>query len=311
MFSKSRPLSFNKGNGKSEAPPGCQINCWLLKAIDPGNIRLRGTRMEMHLWTEWPQMLADLPALGITLAVSRNASAVLGRKGVYPDLEFSCDGLHARSGSGSFDIDFPPWHSPLAVAEERAGGFAHFVEFRDVCGEVMHKVCLTERSRGETFVHWVQQHQSIGTEPFRAGEIPSQRWHTVQQRHSLGIEEADDVGDSAVLLELLQAAIDRQVAIRLIAGNEGVVQSANMSPKRVHPSGGWMFASDDESGLHFNPASISSVIVHHLPAMPNHPAESVLKCFDEHGALCLAVAAPCPCAIPGWNDLLQSVLPKS
>ena len=53
-------------------------------------------RMEMHLWTEWPQMLADLPALGITLAVSRNASAVLGRKGVYPDLEFSCDGLHPR-----------------------------------------------------------------------------------------------------------------------------------------------------------------------------------------------------------------------
>ena len=92
MFPKSRPLSFNKGNGKpSEAAPGCQINGWLLKAIDPGNIRLHGTRMEIHLWREWPQMLADLPALGITLAVSRNASAVLGRKGVYPDLEFSCD----------------------------------------------------------------------------------------------------------------------------------------------------------------------------------------------------------------------------
>jgi hypothetical protein len=72
-----------------------------------------------------------------------------------------------------------------------------------------------------------------------------------------------------------------------------------------------MFASDDERGLHFNPASISSVIVHHLPAMPDHPDVSVLKCFDEHGALCLAVAAPYSCAIPGWNELLRSVLPKS
>lgn len=287
----------------SQPKAGCALNGLLLKAIDPSNLRLQGNRMEISLWTEWPQMLADLPALGGLLVVSHNPSAILGKSGPYPEPEFCCSLLHARSACGSFEIDFQSWNSAQAVAEERAEGFAHFIEFRNYLGDVIHKVCLTDQSRAEAFVAWVRDHQSIGVGPLRSQVIPGSRCRTIQQRHWFGIEECEEVPADSLLF-LLEAAMAQQIAVRIITGNEGIVQAAEMTPRRASPSGEWNFISDDCTGLHFAPDRLGSVIIHHIP----ETELSVLKCFDEAGELCLSVTPPRANAIPAWNNLLRSVI---
>ncbi len=107
---------------------------------------------------------------------------------------------------------------------------------------------------------------------------------------------------------LLLEARKRQFPIRLMTGNHGVVQAAVMTPQRIAPSSGWMFASDDVSGLHYDPETFESVMVHHLPELADHPPVSVLKCFDGHGELCLAVAPPEPDRLDEWDSLLNAAV---
>ncbi len=265
--------------------------------------------MEIALWTEWPQMLADLPKLGEVLTVSNNPSAILGRSAEYPEPEFCCSALHARSACGSYEIDFQPWKSALAVSEERPEGFAHFIEFRDYRGVVIHKICLTEKSRGEAFVAWVEDHQSLGVGPLRPETLLGSRWRNIQQRHWFGLEESEEVPVDS-MENLLRAALEQEMPVRMITGNDGVVQAAEMTPRRICPSGDWVFVSDDRTGLHFAPANIGSVIIHHLPERSSEHPLSVLKCFDDEGELCLAVTPPRASAIPAWNTLLHSVIPE-
>lgn len=285
----------------------CEINRQLMKAVSSTHIRVRGPRMEISLHDHWPQMLYGLRAWGECLVITRNGSAVLGQTREYPELRFSHDYIHARSPEDTFDIDFPPFHSARMVIEERGDSFAYFAEFLDARGDVLHKVCTTAGSDLGQMVIWTEFHQGFP----RPAEAPmaalAHRWRRVQQRHWFGIEEADEVQGNALSLLLLEAR-KRRFPVRLMTGNEGVVQAAIMTPHRLAPSGGWMFASDDATGLHYDPETFESVVVHHLPELQDHPPVSVLKCFDDRGDLCLAVAPPSPDRLGEWNSLLNAAV---
>jgi putative heme degradation protein len=308
MPSPPRPPS--RASRPAQPTSGIAIERRLRDTVNSRNLHQRGPLLEIPLWTKWTQMLTDLPAWGEVLIVSRNSAAVLGSLQRYPRIDISDDEHHGRSPNGAFDLDFPAWHSAIAVSERRADDFSHFVEFRDCAGEVIHKICLTDDSDADGFVDWVEFHQSSEIGSIRPGWIDPDRWRTVQQRHWFGIEDADDVGDSATLDAIFRAAMDRQMPLRIVTGNEGVVQSALLTPRRLHPSGGWTFVCDDVTGLHFDPEGITDVIVHHVPETINYAGVPIIKAFDDHGAICLAVMPPCSCVIPRWLDLLKSTIPK-
>ncbi|WP_084400667.1 ChuX/HutX family heme-like substrate-binding protein [Terrimicrobium sacchariphilum] len=285
----------------------CEINRQLMKAVSPTHIRVRGARMEVSLHDQWPQMLYGLKAWGEVLVITRNGSAVLGQTREYPELRFSHDFIHARSPEDAFDMDFPPFHSARLVVEERGEHFAYYVEFLDGRGDVLHKVCTTNASDMEQVLIWTEFHQGLS----RPDESPmaalAHRWRRVQQRHWFGIEEAEEVQENSLSLLLLEAR-KRRFPIRLMTGNEGVVQAATMIPQRLVPSNGWMFCSDDTTGLHYDPETFGSLVVHHLSELQDHPPVSVLKCFDDRGELCLAVAPPEPDLLAEWGSLLNAAV---
>lgn len=284
---------------------GTNCSWWIKKAltgIAPSNIIRTNTGYKIRLGTDWPSMLNSLPILGNILIVTGNRTAVLGNTSVYPLLEY-----HEHRGSsmdGRFDFEFLPWGKAFATVQERRGKAAFHVEFHDYAGEVMHRLCLTDASHWEPLIEWTQCHQ--GEEKSAAGrmELPPWRWRTVQQRHWFDYDEVTVVAEEALPC-LLQAAMEKEQTINVVAGNEGAVQSAEFIPKTIHPHAEWTFASDDMTGLHFQMAAIDDVIIHDVQCPYHKTRISSLKCFDESGNLVLAITAPAGMRNERWNDFLH------
>jgi hypothetical protein len=52
-------------------------------------------------------------------------------------------------GGRPLEFDFTSWQRPAAIVEARLGGWLYAVEFSDLSGEVIHKICLTGHSNFE------------------------------------------------------------------------------------------------------------------------------------------------------------------
>ena len=114
--------------------------------------------------------LAEIPAFGKVLAISRNSHAVLGTICEYPEVDSVPCGHCGSAVDGSLEFDFTSWQRAVAVVEARGSGWLYAVEFFDGNGEVIHKICLTEQSDFETFRCWVELNQTIADiQPGAAG----------------------------------------------------------------------------------------------------------------------------------------------
>lgn len=277
----------------------------ILDGIDPSNVFEKPHLVEILLWPEWTQMLRTLPDIGEVLVMTGNSCAVLGRTMEYPNLQFCRESRHAHNGDGSFDFELIPWASALAVTKRCVHRSSHFIEFRDHTGTVIHKVCVTEKTDQARFIDWVQYHQALpGIAARSEAELPPDRWRTVQQRHWFDYDEIDIV-DPLAVSAILRDSQRLGMPINVVVGNEGVVQSAEFVPRRIHPFQQWTFVSDDVVGLHIDQTSLVDVIIHHTPAAPGGPSTSALKCFDECGALRFAVTPGSSVSTAEWNAFLK------
>ncbi len=277
----------------------------ILDGIDPSNVAEKPHLVEIRLWPEWTQMLRTLPDLGEVLVMTGNSCAVLGKTAEYPHLEFCREARHAHNGDGSFDFEFIPWASALAVTKRCVHRASHFIEFRDHTGTVIHKVCLTEKTNQDRFIEWVQYHQALpGIFPRSVSDLSADRWRTVQQRHWFDYDEVDIV-DPLAISAVLRESQEMGMPINVVVGNEGVVQSAELVPQRIHPFQQWTFVSDDIVGLHLDQTSMVDVIVHHTPAARGMPPGSALKCFDECGALRFAITPGSSVPAAEWRAFLK------
>ena len=105
-------------------------------------------------------------AFGPVLAITRNGHAVLGTIAEYPEVVSVPCGHRGRAADGSLEFDFTSWARGTAVVESRREGWLYAVEFSDLGGEVIHKICLTEQSDFEAFRAWVELNQSSGIRGF-------------------------------------------------------------------------------------------------------------------------------------------------
>jgi len=279
----------------------------LLHGIDATNVCTHGGDLRIKLWSEWAQMLNTLGGAGELLAITGNDCAVLGHTRVYPELEFCQSFRHAHSTDGAFDFEFVPWASAAAVAKTQGDASRWMLEFRDISGAVIHKICLTERSQFGPFAEWVQYHQEVPQAPRPASPVPPSRWRTIQQRHWFDYEEVECARPDAVV-SLLKAAMEEDIPVNVVVGNEGVVQAADFIPRKIQPFDAWTFISDDVVGLHLHADALVDTIVHHAPGNGDTEPFPTLKCFDDHGSLRLAITAPTYGAVPYWSQFLTSTV---
>lgn len=299
MHPSDQPLDPSPEKGPC---PRKRLLLELLKRVNPRNLRVAPGVTRIALDRNWPRMLSGLVRLGVCLRVSRSRAAVLGVLGSYPGLEFATDGSAGRSCACSLGMEFTPWDSAMAVAEERGCCAAHYLDFCDGNGEVLHRICLSEESDLGAYLEWVLLHQGTTEGPPCGAVRPFvyNRWRTVPQRHWFDYEEVFEV-PPVLVGELFDAARRGRVPLDCVVANHAVMQAAEFIPQAVRPVSNWTFASDDRVGLHFDPAAFSSVLIHQS-AEAGSPG---LKAFDDSGGLCLSIARSCATPSADWSDFLR------
>jgi putative heme degradation protein len=269
----------------------------LVASVLRENVRVADGRAMIGLWEGWPFLLSELPAFGPVLAITRNCYAVLGTIADYPEVVSVPCGHRGRSVDGSLEFDFTSWARGTAVVESRQGGWLYAVEFSDHCGEVLHKICLTEQSDFETFRAWVELNQSSSaSSSFDATRMAS--W----LENSLLLSASGCEGlRSEALSTFFQVATGERSGFQIIVGNEGVVQGVTMTPTMFRRDREWIFVGDKVAGVHLRVEKFAEVYLQRI-------AESlVLKAFDPEGHFACAVIAPSDVDLESWNQQLREL----
>lgn len=272
----------------------------LVASILRENVRVSKGRALIGLWPHWPTLLGQVHDFGRVLSIGRNGYAVLGRIGAYPEMINAACGHCACGADGSMEFYFSGWNRAAVVIEEQAAGWLYSVEFYDACGETIHKICLTSDSDFEAFRDWVELHQTVDVPAL--GEDFPRRGHEESGPVAIVPEDAIPLRPVSVNA-LLHGLIDAKRAAQFVVGCDGFVQGADLQPVALQEKGQWLFASDEDCGLHLRHERLAEVYL--LQAAPADCAPQwVLKAHDPEGRLVCAITSPRHLDAAGWNEFL-------
>jgi putative heme degradation protein len=270
----------------------------LVASVLRENVRLADGRATIGLWGNWAALLADIPAFGKVLAISRNSHAVLGSISDYPEVASVPCGHCGCAVDGSLDFDFTSWHRAVAIVEARPGGWLYSVEFSDFSGEVLHKICLTEQSDFETFRSWIELNQTTSGAPPDHANMRRGSW---LENTVLFSASGAKLLRIDVLRVFVQMATAERWAFRAIVGNAGAVQAAQVTPTVFSRNGQWFFAGDKISGVHVRAGKLAELYLHEVEEF------LVLKGCDPEGRLVCAITPPDDVDRGNWNARLRAL----
>lgn len=262
------------------------------------------------------RLFPAIQTLGDVMALTRNASCVHERTGIYEDFHF---GAHASMVLGP-EIDlrmFPKhWVHGFALLD----GPRPSVQVFDAAGDAVHKVFLTDASDRAAFAALVRnlrlsdQSESFTPQP-RAPVEPAKlravkaedlrrEWGEMTDTHQFlrmvsklkmnrlgayrvaGAPWAFALRTDAVTQVLHQAA-QGQIPVMIFVGNQGCIQIHGGPVARIEPMGPWINVLDLRFNLHLRTDHIAEVW-HVLKPTRDGMAHSV-EAFDSEGALIVQI----------------------
>jgi putative heme degradation protein len=269
----------------------------LVASVLRENVRVADGRAMIGLWEGWPFLLSELPAFGPVLAITRNCYAVLGTIAEYPEVLSVPCGHRGRAADGSMEFDFNSWARGTAVVESRRDGWLYAIEFCDLGGEVIHKICLTDQSDFEAFRAWVEVNQSSSVHPDFAG-VRVASW---LENSLLFSASGAEVLPVEALSTFFQVATAERSSFQVIVGNEGAVQGVAMTPTMFRRDGQWIFVGDKSAGVHLRVAKLAEIYLHTIDQC------LALKACDPEGRFVCAVVAAADGELDTWNKHLREL----
>lgn len=271
--------------------------------------------------------------LGDVMALTRNASCVHERRGVYSDYR---SGAHAAMVLDP-EIDlriFPShWNHGFAVIEPGEDGPKRSLQIFDAAGDAVHKVHLKPESDSMAFDRLTvalgrpDQNQTLALIPRAAPEGPKgsparaddlrRDWDAMTDTHQFnsltrrlkmnrlgayrlaGEARAARIAPNSITLAL-HAAADAGIPLMIFVGNQGCIQIHGGPVSRIVPMGPWINVMDPRFNLHLRADHIAQVWRVTKPTRTG-PAIS-LEAFDQEGQLILQVFGYRKDAAPtAWN----------
>ena len=116
-----------------------------------------------RLRPEWPAIMAALEALGEVMALTRNASCVHEKTGVYrhvsqqPHPQQQAQIGRVQGGEIDLRIFYPHWAHGFAVVEQTGQGLQQSLQFFDAQGTAIHKLFLQQHSNSEAYTRLVDR----------------------------------------------------------------------------------------------------------------------------------------------------------
>jgi putative hemin transport protein len=308
--------------------------------------RAHGLRAQ-RLRAEWPRLIAALEAVGPVMALTRNASCVHEKTGVYR--EASANGPAGREmglvlgGDIDLRVFYSRWAHGFAVDEAGDKGMQRSLQFFDASGTAIHKVFVkptTDLAAWEQVVAaCVSGDQTPGLEavapPAPAAERPDadidaqafrQAWasmrdtheffgllrtHGVSRTQALRLAEPRFVRpvDAASAQQALSGAASTGTPIMVFVGNPGMIQIHTGPVKKVAVMGPWLNVLDPGFNLHLREDHIASAWVVRKPTSDG--LVTSLELFDSQGetiAMFFGERKPGRPELCAWRELIDGLV---
>lgn len=267
----------------------------------------------------WPTLVAGLEGVGTVMALTRNASCVHEKTGVY-------GGCSANGPAGremglvlGQEIDlrvfYSRWTHGFAVDEQGERGLQQSLQFFDAHGSAVHKVFVQPGTNLDVWAALVRAHRSDVQEPglvatppdapgaetpdalvdvaaFReawAGLRDTHEFFGLLRRHALTRTQALRLADpgyaqrveASAARDVLQAAARDALPVMVFVGNPGMIQIHTGAVKRVEVMGPWLNVLDRGFNLHLREDHIAQAWAVRKPTSDG--LVSSLELFDAQG----------------------------
>lgn len=248
-----------------------------------------------RLRSDWQALLHGLKGLGQVMALTRNASCVHERHGLYDNISIGGSGRLGLVVNGAIDLRFfmREWSSLFAVSEpQRDGNMRRSLQIFDRQGVAVHKIYLTEHSNAAAWFDLCDSLIDESLEPLTisprqpeqgllddvAVDEPALQadWAALQDTHHFvallrrhgvdrlqalrlaGEQWAQRLPEAALTDTLEQVAACGQ-SIVVFVGNHGCIQIHTGPVQRVGRLGEWFNVLDPDFSLHLRETDLASV----------------------------------------------------
>lgn len=303
---------------------------------------LRATRLR----PDWAAIIGALEPLGEVMALTRNASCVHEKTGIYRKASHRDQVGLVLGGAIDLRIFYQQWAHGFGVVEVTDPGVQRSLQFFDAAGSAIHKIFLKPHSVVAAYADLVAQFaaagQQAGITTLAPAERPVERadaqvdvagfrqaWDGLRDTHdffgllktfaltrtqALRLADARYVQqvDPAECLGLLQAAAADGVSIMVFVGNPGMIQIHSGPIGKVAVMGPWVNVLDPGFNLHLREDHIASAWVVKKPTVDG--LVTSLELFDAQGetiAMFFGERKPGKPELCEWRALIENILQES
>jgi len=299
---------------------------------------LRATRLR----NGWSDIVESLEPLGEVMALTRNASCVHEKTGIYRNASHNHHVGLVLGGAIDLRIFYQQWSHGFGVIEKTDQGVQRSLQFFGADGTAIHKIFLKPGSDVTAYTdlvaHFAASDQAPGicvqAAAIRAVERADaaidvagfhQAWRSLRDTHdffgllkSFGVTrtQALRLADPQYVQKvepddchsLLQAAAADGVAIMVFVGNPGMIQIHAGPVRKLAVTGPWLNVLDADFNLHLREDHIASAWVVRKPTVDG--LVTSLELFDAHGdtiALFFGDRKPGKCELCEWRALIEKI----
>ena len=295
---------------------------------------------------DWPEIIASLEPLGEVMALTRNASCVHEKTGVYREVSHKNQIGLVLGGEIDLRIFYQQWAHGFAVTEQTEQGVQRSLQFFDSLGVAIHKIFMTPHSKLTAYEELVKRftahEQMVGITPtMPAAKNPEladtdidvaglrQAWASLRDTHEFyGLLQKFSVSRTQALRlaeprfvqqlevsscqELLQSAANEGMPVMVFVGNPGMTQIHSGAIKKIAAMGSWINVLDPGFNLHLREDHIASSWVVKKPTVDG--LVTSLELFDAEGAsiaMFFGERKPGKPELCEWRALIENLIQES
>lgn len=294
----------------------------------------------VQLRGEVKEVLKRLEELGEVMCITRNASCVHERVGVYSNVSFSGDGRHQIGLAVNPDIDTRLFLNSWKYIFSCNDNGRKSIQFYDKYGMAVHKIFLTDKSKSEAFEKitsdfrcepftiTIEQRKEpkpelpddeINVEQFRKDWadlkdthdfFPMMIKHKVSRTQALrlaGENFARKVENNSAR-KILEMARDEQCEIMVFVGNSGCIQIHTGKVDNLKEAHGWYNVLDEKFNMHLKEDDISQCWITVKPTVDGNV--NALEVFDSNGEMIVQFFGKRKPGIPeleAWRSIIRRI----
>jgi putative hemin transport protein len=296
----------------------------------------------LRLCPDWHEMMASLEPIGEVMALTRNASCVHEKIGVYQNATMTERVGVVASDNIDLRAFYSKWAHGFAVSEMTIRGRQHSLQFFDVSGVAIHKIYLREHSEVNAYQNLVKHFAEGSQQPGLYTENLSpkppeqadqqidvqalhQAWAALRDTHDFfsllkthGVSRVQALRlaqpkfvqqvHCADVLRVLTAAAAREISLMVFVGNHGMLQIHSGPIQKVWYARPWLNVLDASFNLHLRMDHIDSAWIVKKPTVDG--LVTSFEIFDAQGdaiAMLFGLRKPGQQELTAWRGLLDEI----